>query len=59
MKRPTVYLIGAGPGDPGLMTVRGLECLLYLRSLRRCFFLRSCALLRGVLFLLLAKAKPA
>ena len=27
MKRPTVYLIGAGPGDPGLITVRGLECL--------------------------------
>src|SRR5262249_24074587 len=22
-----VYLIGAGPGDPGLMTVRGMECL--------------------------------
>lgn len=22
-----VYLIGAGPGDPGLMTVKGLECL--------------------------------
>ncbi|NOZ22278.1 MAG: uroporphyrinogen-III C-methyltransferase [Planctomycetes bacterium] len=23
----TVYLIGAGPGDPGLITVRGMECL--------------------------------
>lgn len=22
-----VYLIGAGPGHPGLITVRGLECL--------------------------------
>src|SRR5262249_49195740 len=22
-----VYLIGAGPGDPGMITVRGLQCL--------------------------------
>ena len=27
MKRPAVYLIGTGPGDPGLITVRGLEHL--------------------------------
>ena len=27
MKNPAVYLIGAGPGDPGLITVHGLECL--------------------------------
>lgn len=27
MKRPAVYLIGAGPGDPRLLTVHGLECL--------------------------------
>jgi uroporphyrinogen III methyltransferase/synthase len=27
VKQPAVYLIGAGPGDPGLITARGLECL--------------------------------
>lgn len=27
MTQPHVFLIGAGPGDPGLITARGLECL--------------------------------
>ena len=27
MKNPAVYLIGTGPGDPGLITVHGLQCL--------------------------------
>lgn len=27
MKSGKVYLVGAGPGDPGLITVKGLECL--------------------------------
>ncbi len=27
MKTGKVYLVGAGPGDPGLISVKGLECL--------------------------------
>jgi len=27
MKSGKVYLIGAGPGDPGLMTIKGMACL--------------------------------
>lgn len=27
MKKPIVYIIGAGPGDPWLISVRGLRCL--------------------------------
>ncbi len=27
MKKGKVYIIGAGPGDPGLITVRAVECL--------------------------------
>ncbi|GEM_PF-36076 len=26
-KSGTVYLVGAGPGDPGLITIKGLKCL--------------------------------
>ena len=27
MKKGKVYIIGAGPGDPGLITLKGVECL--------------------------------
>ncbi len=27
MKAGKVYLVGAGPGDPGLISLKGLECL--------------------------------
>jgi uroporphyrinogen III methyltransferase / synthase len=25
--QPTVFIIGAGPGDPGLITIRGVQCM--------------------------------
>ena len=27
MRNKIVYLVGSGPGDPGLITVKGLECI--------------------------------
>ena len=34
MKPPTVYFVGAGPGDPGLITVRGAELLAAFNALK-------------------------
>ena len=48
-----------GPAGELCSSAGSVSRLLYEQSVRPYFLFRSCALLRGVLFLLLAKAKPA